>query len=782
MRLKSLAISWFRGAADEIVLELSGNSAVVYGPNGSGKSSFVDAIEYAIHGKIAHLSHEYSGKKQERGVQNTHRKPADDCVLCVSFQDDSSRRITFAKDGSASSVGAEVPLLSTWDYRRTILRQDEVSAFIRDTKGEKYSALLPLLGLSDLELAAENLHQLANAVEETTGLRELLAVLEQTRVQRLKHFGADTPEQIADAVRTLFNSYCSARPLPERADAQATQVLSEIDTRIAASSADLREFVAVQSLALLNIQVSVISIAALGAKLSAMTEPMLEERLAILEASIGYVSGIAENEDVTCPACGSAVGSADFKLHVEAERVRLTAIIAISNERKAAIGLLCDDLATIKTTSKKPEFVRWVERESDRAPCRKYVDSLDVAKVRSSCTEADLDNIEEHVVPLIAAAAVSAVNAPADAKQLSLDRQRVEVAISSIREREQALVVARSLALKSYLLKFEQSVRACIKQRAGTVIADISTDVQGLWALLHPGKPIDDVTLCMPPDVDKALDIRLSFHGVAQDSPRLTLSEGYRNSLGLCIFLAMARREAGNDLPLILDDVIVSLDRHHRGLLIDLLRAEFSTRQIIVLTHDREWFTELRQRLAGSDWLFRRLLPYESPKVGIRWSHSTATFDDAKAHLATRPDSAGNDARKIMDIELALIVEKLQIRLPYLRGERNDMRMAHELIERIVSDGKKCFQHRENASHTPHPQALVTVQTAGNLLAAWGNRGSHTFDLELSEATKLIEACEAALAVFACGACKKPVWFAEAGGPEWIQCECGALRWRYGKG
>ena len=64
--------------------------------------------------------------------------------------------------------------------------------------------------------------------------------------------------------------------------------------------------------------------------------------------------------------------------------------------------------------------------------------------------------------------------------------------------------------------------------------------------------------------------------------------------------------------------------------------------------------------------------------VGIRWSNKTATFSDARARLKDRPDYAANDARKIMDVELALIAEKLQFWRPYLRGETTDMRMAHD--------------------------------------------------------------------------------------------------------
>ena len=39
-----------------------------------------------------------------------------------------------------------------------------------------------------------------------------------------------------------------------------------------------------------------------------------------------------------------------------------------------------------------------------------------------------------------------------------------------------------------------------------------------------------------------------------------------------------------------------------------------------------------------------------------------------------------------------MIAEHLQIRLPYLRSDKNDRRMAHEFLSRLAADGKRCFQ------------------------------------------------------------------------------------------
>ena len=103
MRLSEVSLSWFRGAADAASLPPKCKSIVVYGCNGSGKSSFVDAIEYALRGRVLHLAHEYSGKHQERALLNTHRPPSQKASIRITFADKSTRTITIDKAGAATA-------------------------------------------------------------------------------------------------------------------------------------------------------------------------------------------------------------------------------------------------------------------------------------------------------------------------------------------------------------------------------------------------------------------------------------------------------------------------------------------------------------------------------------------------------------------------------------------------------------------------------------------------------------------------------------------------------
>ncbi len=777
-------MSWFRGAADPVSLEPNCKSMVVYGANGSGKSSFVDGIEYVLNdGRIHHLAHEYSGKHQEKAIPNTHRPQGVKSELKIKFQDDSELKVEIQQDGSAARSGAEAIAMATWDYRRTVLRQDEVAAFIHDTKGGKYSALLPLLGLDPMEVAAENLRRLGRAVEQQSKLKETQATLKGLEPKRKATFGADSNELIVKKIADLHAKYCPDTAATTDASARCADVEVALDKRMAQFSADQRRHLALRGAADLDLKNDVAAVRAASVTLAGALEPFITEKLEVLDSTSTLVGKLGGDHAIDCPACGRSIAVEAFRAHVMAERERLQEIIDIFHARKAAIGTLCDTVKALGSNLSKTDAKSWRDQIAKTALAAKmtYLDGLDAEALRTSCDEKDLDAIEHGLLPLIHAAGMASEHAPADVQQLATDKQIAETANAVIGATDQAAAGVRAESLVAFLNSLEQGIRDEIKLRAQTVIDDISTDLKAMWAILHPDKAIEDVRFYLPTGADKAIDIALKFYGVAQESPRLTLSEGYRNSLGLCIFLAMAKRDAHKDRPLFLDDVVVSLDRSHRGLVVELLEKDFSDRQLIVLTHDRDWFTELRHQLDGKNWIFKTLLPYETPNVGIRWSHRTTTFDDARAHLKDRPDSAGNDARKIMDVELGFIAERLRIQLPYMRGEKNERRGAHDFLERLVADGKVRFRRKVGTEHKPYAEAIGGLDTADGLLVSWANKGSHTFDLVGAEAGKLIDACEKALDVFRCAACGKTVWFADAAASELVQCECGELRWRYGK-
>lgn len=782
MRIKSVEIAWFRGAADLISLELDSKSIVVYGENGSGKSTFIDAIEYLVNdGRIEHLAHEYSGRHQENAIINTHTPKGKDTEINIIFHDGSNAKVSIKENGSFSRIEEGTEDIKTWDYRQTILRQDEVAMFIHHSKGEKYSTLLPLLGLDKLEFTAENLRQLAKSVKSQTKLNDIETSLAQIEVERKSIFGEESDENIIiESIDALHSTYCGDNATAEDVLTRCEQISTELKNRVAQFTVQQNKHVILQNISELDFSSSIDAIRRANSVVTGEVKPLIAEIVGILNKAQDYMDKQEDTGNIDCPACGRSISVEDFQSHVASELDNYKEINATLKKRNASRGLLCDEINLLITLLNKKEIKSWYSSmtEGEYTENLTYLDEIDVEVLRSDCKEEDLKDIESNLIPLKSRAAADS-SAPPDVKQLLNDKKTIEVATNVIKSKGKMQTMRIAQALISYLNSVEIEFRNEINEQASKVIGDISSDIEAMWHILHPDNTIEGVHLYIPDSTDKAIDIGLKFHGIDQSSPKLTLSEGYRNSLGLCIFLAMVLHKPENDRPLFLDDVVISLDRNHRGMIVEVLNKMFDGQQVVILTHDRDWYTDLRFQLNKKNWNFKVLLPYKEPIIGIRWSNKESTFDDARAQLENSPDSAGNTARKIMDIEFSIIASRIRIRMDYLRGDRNDKRMAHEFIERIVSDGDKSFQRKSNGAYEIHSDAIEALKTLDGLLLSWGNRASHTFDIVLSEATKLIDLCEKVLEYFKCNSCNKDIGFTVLSNSKGVQCECGHLRWRY---
>lgn len=267
----------------------------------------------------------------------------------------------------------------------------------------------------------------------------------------------------------------------------------------------------------------------------------------------------------------------------------------------------------------------------------------------------------------------------------------------------------------------------------------------------------------------------VKFYGRQQLSPRLTLSEGYRNSLGLCIFLALANQKSVKDKPIFLDDIVSSFDRNHRGMIANLISKELSERQVFLFTHDREWFAELKNRLQSSSWKFFKLKQWISPSIGIELVPSTYTFKEAEELLPDYIAASGNAVRAIMDTELPKAAEKLQIAMPYRYGHHNDTRTCVDFLNYLISQGKTKFEIK-NQDWETYQEALESWKEAKELLVTWANRASHGKSISITEAQQLVDVCKNALTFFTCKHCKKKVWHLK--GSKHMQCQCGLIKWK----
>jgi hypothetical protein len=784
MRIERIELSWFRGAAETGQLKANSRNVVVYGANASGKSTFVDGVEYIVrNGKICHLQHEYSGSYEEKGVRNTHT-PCDTMSQSAIYFDDGSSVIAKIKpDGSLAVSSIPKDLKSTiqsWNFESHLLRQDEVSRFIHYTKGEKYSALLQLLGLGSLEQAAENLRLLGLQITRQSGIETARVQYKQLVEAAEKHLKSLKVKDALKQLNEVANRY-SVRKRAEEIEPLAKQIMGEIEKRIKTLEPDQHRYLVVEQILSEELEPKSQSLISAETEAERKVDALLDIRISILEPMAEFTGFIEDPaKKIQCPSCGQLVLGTELIDHVTKELEMLREARAARDKARNSRKELATALKSAQKTASDSTFQSWL-KSSERKELSDLLERLiktriPDAEVRWKTDEAiALEHLLSDLIPLLEE---EAKQMPPSTEGLINDRDFVNTCLTLPEINRLETDIVRVQAVIETLQKSEDSVREEIKRRAERILGNISTDVRQLWSKLHPDEPIEDIKLYAHSDVDKAIDIGLKFFGTDQPSPRLTLSEGYRNSLGLCIFLALARFEGGND-PIILDDIVSSLDREHRGMLAELILNDLPGRQVILFTHDREWYSELHYRFPATNWSFMVLRPWENPGIGLRWSESAYTFDDAKALLPSHPEACGNRSRAIMDTQLSIAAEKLKIPMHYLRGERNDHRTCVDFLSRIIGEAPKRLKRKSGDTWSPYEVPISDWNTAKGLLIAWGDRASHGGSLTAQEAKDLIEACEKVMAHFRCKSCGNYIWIADQSGRKCVQCTCGELHWSY---
>lgn len=780
MKIKSIGLSWFRGASDKVTLETKNKSIVVFGENGSGKSSFVDAFEYIINGSIKHLSHEYSGTHQIKAIRNTHTPEGQKSEISLGLGARGNLALEILENGkSRCNNDAILEEIRSWNYRSTVLRQDEVSQFIHGTKGEKYSTLLPLLGLDDYVNLAENLKKIRNKLEQASEFQKQTIESENRKKKCLELFHTNDESTILLQINSIHQKYVKDGSTAGDPTGLCTQAAVAVKELIQSLENALKINGIVHKIASTDISALIKSAEEGEEDVNLESESFIREKIEILELA-DSMSSNSGSETIDCPACGQKVDIDNFCLHIKNEQQRLNAIRQKVDQCKENFSALSDGLAVLASELNSLQSLPG-NKISEAVNVSEIITGLENAsqRLRNRPGMTAIEPIEGQLSDLLMVVSELVDEVSPDYQDLHDTSDKILAAQEYFEGKvseEYLIQVQNTLGFIDELIK---NTYAEIKSKTKAVVDDISTDVQDMWQVLHPDRQIRSIKLYIPNEEYKSIDICLDFHGIPQDSPRLALSEGYRNSLGLCIFLALVKKEADLERPIFLDDVIVSLDRNHRGMVAVLLEQFFADFQVLLFTHDRDWYGDLQKQLDNKRWSFVYLLPYQAPELGISFKEQQTSFSLAREDLDKRPDSAGNTARKIMDIELSMITERLGLEMPYSRGSGNDHRTAHDFIDRIVRQGKEKFFYRMdgNAQFKINEDAINQLEQADQLLTSWGNRGSHSFDVTKCEAELLIDTCEKSLEAFTCANCKNNVWSLEKRNSKWRQCDCGNLRW-----
>lgn len=257
------------------------------------------------------------------------------------------------------------------------------------------------------------------------------------------------------------------------------------------------------------------------------------------------------------------------------------------------------------------------------------------------------------------------------------------------------------------------------------VLTSLQSDYQDLFAQINPDRGI--VPSLIRDSRKENLSLKLSsFHTASDVTAQAVLSESYRNSLAISIFLSAAMKRSLAPRFIVLDDVTSSFDAGTQFALLDSIRntLQYPTNpngmQFIILSHDTSLEKFFNKISAETDWKHQKLhgIPPFVPLSVSKYA-SNSLRDNAKTRIQSGDiDGGAGLIRQYFESQLLQVVSKLNIRVPIDISTTDHSRMVGGLLDAIMAE-VELHAKAGNIALTAQQQSDLSSRHAPALLANW---------------------------------------------------------------
>ena len=751
-RITKIDLQAFRAVPGTFAMELpDGRSCVVLGDNGTGKSSIADAVEWYFEGQIEFL------KKEGRGNAIRHSGANADLDTTVAIGTDGSL------GGSITTDTLPQPeVLRVGKSELFMLRGRTLAAFVDKTKGQKWQALAELLGLDAINQLRLDLQYARNALEDEA----------QNRAEELATRESSLGELVADVSDTGV-----LQALAAKCTAAAVQVPESLSEALTAEWIAAIVPEASNDKGVVTLKNALADLQAL-AKQPLVLDPIdswnqfvAEEKRDLLPLNLYRAAepllGSDSQEPNQCPLCGQPVEAAALKDKVA---TTLHELESAARKLEAARRNIQGFIGKVRSADgQRSEIVQLVREQGLDLPAGPCSPHGQFGKNVEALTSISHVTAEQHQLKASdwMAEVIEAVEAAMPPTATTREQTLVEIGILhaqaqqwKLTERKHTQAVAAFKLADQVFARYQEHQRDYLTR----TIQQISQRSADIYHFLHPDEGIEEVTVGAVGE--KGIELSVKYFGKTERPPHRVLSESHMNSLGLALFLAMAETFNDDLSFLVLDDVVNSFDRSHRGRLAELLVSQFGNKQLIILTHDEQFYDRI-YRLAPS-WIGEQFTSW-SYSDGPRTRRQTGErfLAEAAEELSVgNRVGAAQKGRRALEEFLQEACEKLEALLPFRRGQRNDQRMADEVMKglrRTLRDrAKPLYKHV-----SPLLQLLEADLQAALNVESHASQGS-TSSVEIKDALTRVGDLQQH---FTCDSCKTRVW--HRGTAEASQCKCG---------
>lgn len=619
MKIIELEIYNMRGIRD-ILLTPKEQNLVVWGPNGSGKSGVVDAVDFLLTGKITRLTGEGSkGLSITKHGPHIDCKPEDAIVRAKIKLPNLSEPIEIKRcmgDPSKLECDKSVlphiePIMELAKQGQHVLTRREILRYVTSEGGSRAQEIQSLLNISEVEDIRKSLVKVQNNfAKELKSAQTNLDKAKSTINATLQNtsFSDEALLITINQTRAIFGAdpLTNSRSSELKNDIKLpTAINSERSVNTTLFQNDIDNL---KSVLLDNNQDEITTYNETLKKLLETLKLNPDLRKAVSQQQLVMLGkDLIVEDDTICPLCDTPWSDGELSkyLNIKLESSKTaenyqSQIQNLSDKLRNKINFILSSLSKViavtETIELDPELV-----------------ALKDWKVNLSTLSSALSSVTEKYLELhFSSNLICSLFAPVDLFEISdkiLNTVRskfpeatpeqtawdlltkLEENLKVLKSAEAELQIVSGLNQKASILleKFQQARDSTLQ----SLYNEIRSKFEDLYKEIH-GSDESDFEARLEPS-GASLDLEVSFYGRGKHPPHALHSEGHQDSMGLCLYLALAENLTKGLIELvILDDVVMSVDSEHRRELCKLLTKNFPHRQFFITTHDKTWATQLK--------------------------------------------------------------------------------------------------------------------------------------------------------------------------------------------
>jgi len=569
-----LTIEAFRGVNREFNLAFDPKShlSIIYGENGSGKTTISDALEFLFHETAGSLEEKsLDGKTRILALVHAQRRKQD---LRVQWQD--------GNDTVVARIGSTKPQITgTVAGKLHTLSRKQITKLVEETPSRRFERIQEFVSLPDLEREETELRNFA------AGQRQLLE--SQTRIAQQVEADLDNLHQRATQDET-------PAPLRElwiktilRHSAETTAEQLQIFDALHHSITRLRDDFRPLKDAYSHIDQTKANLDAAQKELVRLVSESTDDFADALNTLEQAKALFAKSARDACPVCDSVIGHQQLVAKVSGKLERLKALSDQSAKVKQA-ETARDKAANALETLQKGFFAIIGELQQVHQVASEEVDHLP-GLVPSLLEPTEAQHLTAEWFQRLAAEA-------ARLKPLSehVEKQRTTLLQRKDLQDQLKSILSRKKDTRqehreiTRMIEKAEGIATVLRnhriKHANDTLAAISGEFARLYQSIHPGEEIENIRLYLHPTQKGAARFDGTLFGNDEMSPVACLSESHLDTLGLCLFLALQKKEAPKNTILYLDDAIASVDEAHMERLYQMLLTEAPHfRHVIITSH-----------------------------------------------------------------------------------------------------------------------------------------------------------------------------------------------------